>query len=314
MLLRNFAFFILEAGRGLFKNGWMSLASIGVVSIALFIFGVFVLLSMNLDRWSEELLEQIEIVVFIEDEATVQEKRDLLSLIENHEHVREVEFVSKEEAFQELEDILGPEALEGYEPDSFQDMEDNGGGEVAGGYDPEFNPLRDSYIIRAWEPEQVFVLIDELEKFPAVGEVVCHKEVVEKLTSFTWALQFAALILIILLAVAATFFISHTIRLTVMLRSKEIMIMKYVGATDSFIRLPFLFEGLFLGVLGSLIPMILLYYGYSSLLGVVEVELAFLPMVPFEEAMEGVARLLLPLGVGLGVVGSIFSISRYLKV
>ncbi len=294
MLFRNFAFFITEAGRGLFKNGWMSVASIGVVAIALLIFGIFVLLNMNVDLWTEELREQIEIVAFIEDEATASERRNLSDLIAEHEDVREVEYVSKGEAFEELQEMLGEGALEGYEP--------------------EENPLRDSYVIRVIEPEMVFGMIDELEELSAVGEVICHKEIVEGLTNFTQAMQVAALTLMILLAVTATFLIAHTIRLTVMLRSEEIMIMKYVGATDSFIRLPFLFEGLFLGIIGTLIPLVCIYFGYGAVIDIIGVELAFLPMVSFNEAIAGTASLIVPLGIGLGVIGSLFSIGKYLRV
>ncbi|MFY9115191.1 MAG: permease-like cell division protein FtsX [Dethiobacteria bacterium] len=292
MLLRNIYYFVSEAVRGLFKNGWMSLASIGVVAIALLIFGIFVLLNINVDYWSDTLRDQIEIVVFIGDDASVLERRNLKNNLDNHKSIRETEYVTKEVALEELKDMLGPEYVEGIEE----------------------NPLQDSYIIRVWEPEMVFELMEDLKKFPAIEDVICHQEMVEKLTKFTRALQYAALSLMILLAITATFLISHSIRMTVMLRSEEIMIMKYVGATDSFIRLPFIFEGLFLGLLGTIIPLICLYFGYHALLEGVEAELAFLPMVSFGTAMNDIVKLIFPMGIGLGIVGSILSISRYLKV
>ncbi|NLI69961.1 MAG: ABC transporter permease [Firmicutes bacterium] len=292
MLLRNIYYFISEAIKGLFRNGWMSLASIGVVAIALLIFGIFVLLNMNVEHWSGTLLEQIEIVVFIDDDASALERRNLKNSLDEHELIREADYVTKEVALEELKDMLGPEYVEGIEE----------------------NPLQDSYIIRVWKPEMVSALIKDLEKISAIEDIVCHQEMVEKLTKFTRALQYAALTLMILLAVTATFLISHSIRMTVMLRSEEIMIMKYVGATDSFIRLPFVFEGLFLGLLGTIIPLICLYFGYQLLLEGIETELAFLPMVPFHTAMNEVARLVFPMGIGLGIVGSVLSIRRYLKV
>ena len=294
MLFRNLLFFLSEALRGLFKNGWMSLASIGVVAIALLIFGIFVLLNMNVERWSSELRDQIEIVAFVEEEASTLQRENLREFIAEHPHVVEAEFISRYEAFEDLKETLGEQAVEGYGQD--------------------FNPLRDSFVIRAEEPEMVFGLLEDLEEQEAVAETESHKEVVDQLTSFTNAMQTAAMTLMILLAITATFLIAHTIRLTVMLRSKEIMIMKYVGASNSFIRLPFLFEGLFLGLLGTVIPLICLYFGYSSLLEVVDVELAFMPMVPFEEAIQGAIRMIIPMGIGLGVIGSIFSIGRYLRV
>ena len=292
MVFRNFFFFIGEAFRGLFKNGWMSLASIGVVAVALLIFGIFVLLNLNVDFWSGELRDQIEIVLFVDEDAPEISLNDLRGYLEIHSNIKELTFVSKEEALEDLKEVLGADYMEGI----------------------EVNPLRDSYVISVWEPEEVLTLIGDLESLPAVGEVICHQDVVETLTLFTRALRFAALALMVLLAATATFLISHNIRMTVMLRRKEIMIMKYVGATDSFIRMPFIFEGLLLGALGTLLPLIAIYYGYASLVEIVESELAFLPMVSFEVAMEQSFLYILPLGIALGVLGSVFSIGKYLKV
>lgn len=292
MLFRNIFFFIAEAFRGLFKNGWMSLASIGVVAIALLIFGIFVLLNMNVEYWSGSLQDQIEVVVFIDDDATELMRQDLRNHLEIHEEISDVTFVSRDVALKDLEEVLGPDAMEGIEE----------------------NPLRDSYVISLQNPEMAISLERELEELPSVGDVVCHQEIVETLTRFTRALRTAALTLMVLLAVTATFLISHSIRMTVMLRSKEITIMKYVGATDAFIRMPFLFEGLLLGLMGTLIPLACIYFGYYSLLNIVETELAFLPMVPFDTAMEASITLIVPLGLGLGIVGSLVSIGRYLKV
>ncbi len=291
MLFKNIVYFIAEAFRGLFKNGWMSVASIGVVAITLLIFGIFVLLNINVEHWAGTLRDQIEIVLFIDDDATEATRRDLRIYLDNHEAIKDIGFVSKEEALEDLKDTIGPESMAGIE-----------------------NPLRDSYVIGVWDPQTVLSLVEELEGLPATGEVICHQEIVETLTRFTRAMRIAALTLMVLLAITATFLISHSIRMTVMLRSKEIMIMKYVGAKDSFIRMPFLFEGLLLGFIGTLVPLICIYYGYLSLLNIVGLELAFLPMVPFNEAIGESIRLIVPMGIGLGVVGSLVSIGRYLKV
>ncbi len=297
MFLKNIIFFILESWKGLFRNGWMSIASVGVVAITLFILSVFVLLNHNVRHWSGIIKDEVEIVVYVDDEATLEERRQLRRKLDEYPEVDTVNLVTKEEALERLRDQMGDSGiLEGYD-------------------NPRENPLRDSYEVRAGIPEQVPRLAEEMQGFPAVGSIRYGEEIVERLFSFTRVLQLAVMGLMVALAVTATFLISHTIRLTVLLRKREIMIMKYVGATDWFIRWPFVLEGFNLGLLGTVIPLVAVYYGYQEVVLWMEANLNFLPpLLPLQEAMWETSILVIPLGLTLGVMGSMISIGRFLRV
>jgi len=298
VFFRNMIFFIAESWKNLFRNGWMSIASIGVVAVTLFILSVFVLVNLNVHHITEEVKDDIEIALYIDEEAGGEERNQLLEKLRNHPDIAEFEFISKEEGLERLREQMGEEAglLEGYD-------------------NPEENPLRDSYEISTSIPEQVPQVAGELETYPAVGSVEYGSEVVENLFSFTRVLQITVMALMVALALTATFLISHTIRLTMMLRKREIMIMKYVGATNWFIRWPFLFEGFNLGVLGTVLPLAGIYFGYQSVLEWIEGNLPFIPpLVSHEAAMWEVSHVVVPLGVVLGILGSAISIGRYLKV
>ena len=298
MFLKNIFYFIAESWKGLFRNGWMSLASIGVVALTLFMLSVFVLINLNVQHWAQAIKEEVEIVLYIDEEATSSQRETLRDELEEHSEVAEYEFVSREEALQRLEAQLGPrgDLLEGYQ-------------------NPEENPLRDSYEVTTEVPEQVPQVARELRNSPGVAELFYGEDVVENLFSFTRVLQLAMMGLMVALAATATFLISHTIRLTVMLRKREIMIMKYVGATNWFIRWPFLLEGINLGILGTVLPLVGIYFGYQEIMVWTEANLYFLPpMVPLEEALTEASRLVVPLGMALGILGSIVSIGKYLKV
>jgi len=298
VLFRNILFFMGESWKNLFRNGWMSLASIGVVAVTLFILSVFVLINMNVHHLTEVIEQDVEIALYIDEEATSDEREQLVENLRNHPEIKKADFVSKEEGLERLRDQLGEEngLLEGYE-------------------NPEDNPLRDAYEISMHDPEAVSSVAREIETYPAVGGVEFGEDVVENLFDFTGVLQVTVLGLMVALALTATFLISHTIRLTVMLRKREIMIMKYVGATNWFIRWPFLFEGFNLGLLGTVIPLVGIYFGYESVLQWIDANLKFFPsLIPLETAMGQVIILVVPLGMALGIIGSLISMGRYLKV
>jgi cell division transport system permease protein len=284
-----------EAFRSLYRNRWMSIASVGVVVVTLLMLGTFMMISLNITHITDVVKSQVEIVVYVDENAAPDQQSQLQARLTAHSELSEVRFVSREEALQRLQGQLG-DLLEGYEVD-------------------EENPLRDSYEIRTVVPESVTEIAQELEGYPAVASVYYGQGVVENLFNVTRALQLVALGLMVLLAVTAVFLIAHTIKLTVYIRSREIMIMKYVGATNWFIRWPFVLEGLTLGLLGALLPLIILFYLYQlSVDWVVANNLLFLSLLPVSAIMFELAKYLVPLGTGLGILGSSFSMGRFLKV
>lgn len=284
-----------EALRSLYRNKWMTVASVGVVVVTLLMLGGFMIINLNLGHITRSVIEQVEIVLYIEDESTLTERNELRGKLVANSALAEVRFVPKDEALRRLKDQLG-KVVEGYEG-------------------AEDNPLPDSYELRTLRPEMVGTVAAELADYPAVGDVVYGEATVERLFSATRAVQLVGLALMIGLAVTAVFLIAHTIRLTVFIRRREIMIMKYVGATNWFIRWPFILEGLIIGIVGAVLPLAALGHIYQvSLEWISANNLMFLTMLPVPLIMTELVKYLVPLGTGLGILGSAFSMDRFLRV
>ncbi len=284
-----------EALRSLYRNKWMTIASIGVVVVTLLMLGGFMLVNLNLNHITENVKEQVEIVLYVEDTATLAERNELREKLVAHSSLAEVRFVSRDEALQRLKKQMG-DIVEGYET-------------------AEENPLPDSFELRTHHPESVGAVAEELARYPAVAKVDYGKATVDRLFTATRAVQLVGLFLMVGLAITAIFLIAHTIKLTVFIRRREIMIMKYVGATNWFIRWPFVLEGLIIGLLGAVLPLAGLYYIYrASLEWVAANNLMFLTLLPASPIMGELSKYLIPLGTGLGILGSAFSMDRYLRV
>jgi len=275
----------------------MSVASIAVVSITLLILGTFMILNYNVAMLTEDIKEQIQIVLYVDENAPDEAKDALQRKLVAHPELEEVKFVSREKALERLKLRLGDRAylLEGLEAE----------GE---------NPLRDSYELRTIVPEDVSLVAQEIMDYPGVDYVDYGSGVVEPLFQFTGVLRWIGLIFMVGLAITAVFLIAHTIRLTVFIRRNEIMIMRYVGATNWFIRWPFLFEGLTLGLIGALIPVIIIYYSYQVAALWMENHIFFISLLAPADVTNQITKVLLPLGVILGMLGSCVSIRKFLKV
>ena len=178
-----------EAFKGLYRNRWLSLASIGVVVVTLLMLGLFMLVSLNINFITSTVKDQVEIVVYVADDATAAERAELHTLLTENAALDEVRFVSRAEALQRLKVQLG-DLLEGYDLDAE-------------------NPLPDSYEIRTTIPESVSDVAQEFEGYPAVDSVYYGQGVVENLFTVTNALQWVGLFLMIGLAVTAVFLIAH---------------------------------------------------------------------------------------------------------
>ncbi len=294
--LRNFPYFFKEALKSLCRNGWMSLASVAVVAVTLFLLGAFLLVNYNVNLFTEDIKDQVEIVVYLDDISTT-EREDLRIRIIGLEEIQEVKFVSKREALERLKVSMGDRAsyLEDYEDDAN-------------------NPLDNSFEVKTVVPEDVSVAAQNIRKFAGVNRVDYGEGFVERLFELTRGVKLAVLIFMLSLGITAVFLIGNTIKLTVFSRSDEIKIMKYVGATDWFIRWPFLFEGLLLGFWGAFLPFLCLNYGYCFLVDAFQARVAFLAFVPPQLITSGLLQALLPLGVFIGGLGSMLSTQRFLKV
>ncbi len=293
---RNWGYYFAEAFKSIYRNGWMSIASVSVVTITLFLLGTFMLVNYNVNHITEEIRSQVEIAVWVENEADDETVDELRRNIIRTSGVEEVRFVCKEEGLHRMESQLGKSAVAGYKEN------------------PENNPLPHLFEVSTGDPEDVPKVAEELKTMSGVEMVDYGREVVDTIFEVTGWIRVGAYVFMGALAVTATFLIGNTIKLTVFARKEEISIMKMVGAKNWFIRWPFLLEGLILGFIGSVIPVILLRYGYSYLSEIAFSGSGFLTLASPEAALAQMDMFLILLGTLLGALGSIISIRKYLKV
>lgn len=295
MKFRTFLYFLKEAFRSFFRNGWMTIASILTVTLSLFILGMFMTTVWNLNHAASYLENQVELSVYLKDGLTSEQIHAVEQKIKSAPQTKSVAFVNKDQALAEFKDRLGDQS---YLLDSL-----NG------------NPLPSSFTVVYETPSGVHHGAELFVGYPEVESVQYGQETIEKLFQFTQIVRIGGMILIIFLAFATIFIVSNTIRLTVYARRKEIEIMKYVGATNGFIRWPFLLEGMILGTIGAIFAGICLWQLYVwALRELVANGFAFLPLIPVYPFIAQVAAILLVAGILIGVVGSAISVHKYMKV
>lgn len=295
--------YILKQG---FKNIWnnlrFSLASIATMSACIFLFGLFLSLLMNFRYIVHSAEEGVAVIVYFEN-GTKQEQIDQIgSQIEKRTEVASMEYISADEAWEEYKDIY----LEG---------EDE---EIAEGF--KENPLANSarYNVYLKNVEKQSELVEFIEGLEGVRKVEQSKQAADTLSSFNKLIAYVSVIIILILLAVAFFLISNTITMGISIRQEEIGIMKLIGATDFFVRSPFVIEGILLGAIGAALPLGALYIMYDKAIGYIVSKFSVLGnFLQFLDVWT-VFQFLLPVGIGLGVgiglFGSIFSIRKHLRV
>lgn len=295
MKVRTIEYYIREVFISLRRNNWMSVASIGTVAVSLFIFGMFLMMVMNMNKLAENMESQVQINVYLLDKVDREQARDIEKDLKEIEGVESVGFVTKDEAMERFKDRLGDQK-------TLLDALD------------ETNPLPDSFEVTVTNPDLVKTAAEKMEKIDGVECAKYGQDVMEHLFEITRLLRIFGFTLMLVLAFATLFIISNTIRLTVFARRKEIAIMKYVGATDWFIRWPFVMEGMVLGLLGSIIAAMVLRTAYTAMAEKVYDTLAFFPLIPEQPFLTYITIVVVISGMVVGAIGSAVSIKKFLKV
>ncbi len=295
MKLRTSEYFIREVCLSIKRNNWMSFASVGTVAVALFVLGMFLILVLNMNRMASMLESQVQISVYLQDDLKKSDIQGLEEDIRKMQGIDTVKFVSREEAIGRLRERLGDQK---YLLDALGDK----------------NPLPDSFEVTVVQPDLVKTAAESIENFQGVESAKYGQDVVEHLFDITRLIRVFGLVLMLLLAGATLFIISNTIRLTVFARRKEIAIMKYVGATDWFIRWPFMLEGIVLGCVGGVFAAIALRSIYGAMAAKIYSTLAFFPLIPEYPFLNYITMVILLSGMFIGALGSTISLKRFLKV
>ena len=295
MKLKTGEYFIQEVFHSLRRNNWMTFASIGTVAVSLFVLGVFLILVLNMNRLAGMLESQVQISVYLEDHLSDREKRQIGYDIESLQGIDSVTYVDRETAKERLKERLGDQK---YLLDALS----------------EDNPLPDAFEVTVTTPAVVESAAGAIAAMQGVEEAKYGQDVVEHLFDITRLMRIFGFVLMGLLGGATLFIISNTIRLTVFARRKEIAIMKYVGATDWFIRWPFLLEGIVLGCIGGFIAAVALRSFYAAMAAKIYSTLAFFPLMPQYPFMNYVTLAILLAGIVIGAIGSVISLKRFLRV
>jgi len=283
-----------ESTRGIFRNGLMSFASASTVAVALLTLAAVYLLAANINHLATVAESQVEIRVLLEEGLSEADVRRLEVECSRIPGVRQVTYTSKHRALELMRQKLGQDAglLEAVE---------------------DLNPLPASLDIQV-DPQRISEIVAVTSRFDGVDRVRDDQALVGRLLQLTAAIRAAGLALVLLLAGATLFIIANTVRLTVFARRNEIRIMKLVGATDAFVRWPFILEGIILGLVGAGVAATAVFYGYHWLYVQAGATLPFLPLLSPQLLIADLSQALLALGVILGAAGSAFSLHRHLQV
>ena len=288
-------YFIKETYKSIRRNGFMSFASISTVAVSLLVLGMFLMIFLNTNNLAQYLENQVQISVYMQDSATDKELASVKDKLTKMPGVVKVTQVNKQQALERFKKRLG---------DQEQLLNSLG----------KENPFPNSFEVQVDNPDRIKVLTPQIGQLPKVETAKFGQEVVEHLFQLTKILRLGGIVLGVFLAMATLFIISNTIRLTVFARRKEVIIMKYVGATDWFIRWPFLLEGMTLGFFGAVVAFVLINSIYASLLDRIHATLAFLPLLPTSPLLLYVDLFLLAAGTGIGALGSYISLRKFLRV
>ena len=296
-----FGYLIGEGFSNVFKNKKSTGASLMIMCATMIIFGVFLILGENINHFVKDVEDSQGIQVFAKDEATDEQVKALGEQISKIEGVNKTQFKSKEDALNQMKENLGEEnesLLEGYEGEN--------------------NIFTASYVVTLTDLNLNQQVQDEIMKLDNVKKIASSNQTVSTLIDLSNGIKIVTGVILILLIIISVLIISNTIKLTVHARRKEISIMKYVGATNGFIRWPFIVEGMIIGIISSLISILLVGVAYNfiaeQMVNSSFMKIMGASLVSFGDMFNSIIVVYMLLGIGIGALGSIISMRKYLKV
>lgn len=300
MKISTFFYTLRQGIVSIFKNKWFTLASIATISACLFVFGISYCLIFNVSHLVDKAEQSVSITVFFDegaDEKQIQNIGFLIEDMKNQGTVARYEFISADQAWEEFSLKLG---------------------ENAQGFTE--NPLADSanYQIYLNDINKQGEVVSYLEGVDGVRKVNKSELTASAFSGVSLVVTYVSVGMIIILLAVSIFLISNTVTIGISVRKAEIAVMKYIGATDYFVRAPFVVEGIVLGLIGSVIPMVAVYFIYVFALDFLQDRLAplmsIITTVPPEEVFISLVPIALIIGVGIGFFGSFFTVRKHLRV
>lgn len=298
MRASSFRYLVKDGARSLWKNRLMSFASIGVLVACLILIGAAGLFAANVSSVVGYVEQQNEIVVFLEDEITDAQRDTVQNTLDTMGNVKSSTYISREAALEEQKEKMGA-LLDGLES----------------------NPYPASYRVKLNDLAQLKETVDKLQALPGVDTVTAQEDVAGTLVNISNIVALCGAGIVLVLIIVSLVIISNTIRLTVFSRRKEINIMKYVGATNTFIRLPFIVEGFLLGLLSACLSFGIMWLAYTNIIshatssgGISFLSSAASSLLPFEQVALPLFLSFAVAGIVTGVLGSVISMRKHLKV
>lgn len=302
--------------KNIWRNKMFSLASIATMSACIFLFGLFFAIIVNFQYIIKTAEEGVAITVFFEEDATDEQKDDIGEELKNHEGVARVNYVSAEQAWEEFQKQYfgdNPELAEGFKDDNPLASSDNYEVYMETTEDSE-NLITRSRSLSSTQND----LVEFAQGLDGVREVNKSDVVANTLSSVNMLVAYVSIAIIVILLGVSIFLISNTVTMGITVRKEEIAIMKYIGAKDFVVRSPFVLEGLIIGVFGAAIPLVLLFFLYEKAVEYVMTKFSILQNIISFLPVTSVYRYLLPIGIimgiGIGFLGSFFTVRKHLKV
>lgn len=302
MRISTFFYSLKQGMKNIFRNKKFSLASIGTMSACIFLFGLVFAIVVNFRSMIKEAESQMSITVFFEEDITDEQVQEIGEIIGKRVEVASYEYVSGDDAWAAFQEVY------------FKGMTD-----AAESFQSD-NPLAnsDNYVVYLNDVSMQKALVQYVESIEGVRQVNQAQATAETLTDFNVLFGYLSAGLIAILVAVAIFLISITVTNGIYVRREEISIMKLIGATDFFVRAPFVVEGMLIGLIGAAIPLAILYFLYTKIVGHVMKSFGllsnFLVFMPVEQLFRVLLPIGLLLGVGIGFIGSYSTVRKHLKI
>ena len=294
--MRSFGYYWKEGFRNIFKHGFMSSAAVLIMIACLLLTGTVTLIAYNIDLSIQELQQSNEIVVFIDDSLTTREAKALGSQFNKIDNIATVEFEDRDVALEKYREELGEDAV------------------ILDNYNSANNPLRNSFIFTLKDPTLAEQTIEQIAAVDGTDYIRADEDVISKLIQVQRVFNIVALAMVVGLAVISIFIIANTVKLAMFARREEISIQKMVGATNWFIRWPFVIEGMVLGLLAGGLAFLAQWGLYTELTNVVSGVIPYFHIVAFDGLRWLVLGVYLGAGVLFGIGGSVTSIRKFMNV
>lgn len=291
MSVQGFGYHIKEGAKGLFRNRLVNTAAIGLLIACLMVTGSFTLLILNINKMIDDMGSANAISVFIDENASKERVSDIGEEIMKIPNVSGLSFISKEEGLESLREVLGP-LLDGYEDD---------------------NPIRDSYVVNLSDIEQIEQTANQLGNIDGIANINYDNDVTQRFLNVRNIIALIGLSFVVVLGLLSVFIIANSVRISAFTRRVEISIMKTVGATNGFIRIGFITEGLFIGMIGAALSFLGIWAIYNEVFEPAVSALNFIKAIPFRDFMIPLILVFVAAGALMGFCGSSLALRRYLR-